>query len=132
MMIGLDTNVVVRFLTNDDVKQANAVKARLRSVGDSGDKAYFSKISMLETVWVLSSVYEFEDEIILDGLDHFAQLPMIALEDPDLLARLKGLYSKKGPGLADQLILADYVFNGCSTVITFDKRAKMLAGFSAV
>lgn len=131
-MIGLDTNVVVRFLTNDDVRQAGAVKARLRSIGELGDKAYLSKISMLETVWVLSFLFEFEGEIILDGLDHFAQLPMVVLEDPDLITRLKGLYSRKGPGLADQFILADYIFNGCSTVITFDKKAKKLNGFSAV
>jgi predicted nucleic-acid-binding protein len=132
MTVGLDTNVIVRFLTNDDVKQSSAVKARLSKINESGNKAYVSKIVMLETVWVLTSVFEFEDRIVINGLDHFSQLSMVTLEDPDLITRIKGLYSDKGPGLADQFILADYVFNGCETVITFDRKAKKLDGFSGV
>ena len=87
------------------------LKKRLSQINESGSKAYISKIVVLETAWVLTSVFEFEDRVVIDALDNFSQLSMISLEDPDLITRLKGLYSDKGPGLADQLILADYIFN---------------------
>jgi len=132
MMVGLDTNVIVRFLANDDAKQSNAVKARLIKIHNSGNNVFVSKLVMIETIWVLTSVFGFGDRAILDGLDKFSQLPMVVLEDPDLITRLKGLYSDTGPGLSDQCILADYFFNGCETVITFDKKAKKLDGFSDV
>ena len=73
MKIGLDTNVVIRFMVNDDDKQAAIVEKELQQILKSGGKVFISNLVILETIWVLSSTYKATQENILDGLFEFSQ-----------------------------------------------------------
>lgn len=68
-MRGIDTNVVVRFLTNDDKRQAKAARAAI----EAGD-IFITTTVMLESEWVLRSGYGFTPERIVTGLRGLARL----------------------------------------------------------
>ncbi len=112
----IDTNIVVRFLTADDEKQAKAA----RKVIKEGD--------VFEIEWVLRAGYNFTPAAIADGLRAIGGLPGITLEEPVEVAQALD-WLGEGMDFADALHLAKA--GHCSAFVTFDrklaKRAKGLA-----
>jgi predicted nucleic-acid-binding protein len=83
-MIAVDTNVVVRLLTNDDPKQAAAAKSLF-----AAGPIWIAKTVMLETAWVLRSLYGFEESAIRDALYGLLGLKNVFTEDkPSMVAAL--------------------------------------------
>lgn len=123
-MISVDTNVLVRLLTNDDPKQG-AIAARLFSRED----IHVSKTVLLETAWVLRSAYELSEGVIRDALERLVAAPSVTVEDPPAVARALGWYAA-GMDFADALHLSSSVDS--TRFSTFDKRlakrTKTLAG----
>ena len=68
-MIGVDTNILVRFLVGDDVKQANKVYALFKKVEDEKNELFVPSLVILELIWVLESAYEFDRFDILDSIN---------------------------------------------------------------
>ncbi len=99
-MVAVDTNVLVRYLTRDDPKQA----ARAASLVES-QEAWIAKTVLLETAWVLESLYGYGEVTIAGALRKLAGLESVRLEDP--LAVAKALdWSSAGLDLADALHVA--------------------------
>lgn len=113
-MRAIDTNVVVRFLTADDRRQAEAARAAI-AAGD----IFVSLTVCLETEWVLRSGYGFATEAIASGLSAFAGLPGVTVEEPVLLATAIE-WMLAGMDFADALHLAKS--EGCSAFLSFDKK----------
>ena len=113
-MRAIDTNVLVRFLANDDPTQS----AKARAIVEADD-VYVSTTVFLETEWVLRSAYEFEAAQIVDAFESLAGLPGVVLEDPDLLALALGL-AREGLDFADALHLGRA--QGCTAFVTFDRK----------
>jgi predicted nucleic-acid-binding protein len=83
-MIAVDTNVVVRLLTNDDHKQAAAAKSLF-----AAGPIWIAKTVLLETAWVLRSLYGFEESAIRDALYKLLGLKNVFTEDkPSMVAAL--------------------------------------------
>lgn len=99
-MPAVDTNVVVRYLTADDAAQARAA----RKLVDGGDVALSCTV-LLETEWVLRSLYAYDRELIHAALTAFAGLSHVELDDPARAARALGWFAK-GMDFADALHLA--------------------------
>jgi predicted nucleic-acid-binding protein len=99
-VIAVDTNIVVRVLTRDDVEQAPRARALLES-----GSAFVPKSVVLETEWVLRSIYRFERPAILDGITRLLGLPGVEIEDRPLVARALDWY-RHGLDFADALHLA--------------------------
>jgi predicted nucleic-acid-binding protein len=99
-MIAVDTNVVVRVLTRDDVDQAPVARALLES-----GAAFLPKSVVLETEWVLRSIYRFGRPAILDGITSLLGLPGVEIEDWPAVARALDWY-RQGLDFADALHLA--------------------------
>ena len=121
-MIAVDTNVLVRFLVRDDAKQAARAASLIR-----GDVIWASKTVLLETEWVLRSLYGFSPGTVARALRRLAGLQSIFLEDE--LAVAKALdWSSQGLDFADALHLASA--GNAKRFATFDrklaKRAKRL------
>ena len=113
-MRAVDTNVVVRFLTGDDPTQASRAKA----VIDAGD-VFVGTTVLLETEWVLRSVYGFAREDIARALGALAGLPGVSVESPVLLGEaLQRTVS--GMDFADALHLG--AAERCEAMLTFDSR----------
>jgi predicted nucleic-acid-binding protein len=110
----IDTNVLVRFLANDDPRQS----AKAREIVEGGD-VYLATTVFLETEWVLRSAYEFDAARIADALEAVAGLPGIVLEDADLLASALA-HARGGLDFADALHLENA--QGCTAFLTFDRK----------
>ena len=112
-MRALDTNVVVRYLTDDDPEQA----ARARAVVDGGP-VFVSTTVLLECGWVLRSAYGFGGEEVAAALRAFAGLPTVSVESPAMLAEALDR-AAGGMDLADALHLAAAA--SCEAMLTFDR-----------
>lgn len=112
-MLAIDTNVVVRYLVNDDHGQA----AQARKLIDNND-VFVCTTVLLETEWVLRSVYGISAPQCAKALADFAGLPRVALED--VVATAKALdRMHKGVDFADGLHLAKA--EGCDAFVSFDR-----------
>lgn len=113
-MRAIDTNVVVRFLTDDDKRQAKAARAVI-----AGGDVYVSTTVLLESEWVLRSGYGFPADRIVAGLRGLAGLPGLSLEEPPVIAQALAWMSE-GMDFADALHLAKS--DGCTAFLTFDRK----------
>jgi predicted nucleic-acid-binding protein len=119
-MIAVDTNIVVRLLTGDDAKQCAAAKTLF-----AGGAIWIARTVLLETVWVLQSVYAFDEEAIGIGLAKLLGLKNVHVDNKASLAASLALTSK-GVELADAIHLSSRPDG--ATFVSFDqafvKRAK--------
>lgn len=113
-MRAIDTNVLVRFLTGDDPDQA----ALARSVIERGP-VYVSSTVLLETAWVLRSVYSVAPGDIAAALRRFGGLANAVLDEPARIAQALD-WVDQGLDVADALHLAKAV--QCEALLTFDTR----------
>ena len=113
-MLAVDTNVIIRYLTDDDPKQS----AQARALVD-GEDIFVSTTVLLETEWVLRSVYEFAPGQVCKALLDFAGLARVSLEDPALSA-LALARMNDGMDFADALHLGRT--EACDAFVTFDPR----------
>ena len=123
-MRAVDTNVVVRYLTGDHPEQA----ARARAAIDGGP-VFASTTVMLESEWVLRSVYGFGATEVAAALRSFSGLPNVSSESPVLLAEALDR-AEKGMDFADSLHLG--AATRCEAVLTFDRRFIEMAGEAPV
>ncbi len=114
-MIVLDTNVWVRYVTNDDQLQAR----RAIKLLESGSGIFLPKTILLELEWVLRAVYALDAVAIQSALLHILGLPMVTVETPHQVAQALNGY-KNGLDFADALHLA--ASEGAETLYTFDER----------
>ncbi len=112
-MLAIDTNLIVRYLVADDARQA----ARARRLIDNND-IFVCTAVLLETEWVLRSVYGFSAAQCAKALSAFAGLPRMTLEDATAAAKALA-WMRRGVDFADGLHLAKA--EGCEAFITFDQ-----------
>ncbi|WP_158742918.1 type II toxin-antitoxin system VapC family toxin [Acidisphaera sp. L21] len=113
-MRAVDTNIVVRYLTGDDPKQADKARALIGS-----EPVFIPRTVMLETEWVLRGVYELPPGQIIPALRALAGLRGVSVEDAALVATAMD-WAEAGMDFADALHLAAAA--ECEAFITFDKR----------
>ena len=99
-MTAVDTNVLVRFLTGDDPKQSVAA----RSLFMSGP-VWIAKTVLLETAWVLSRLYGFEENTIHEAFYRLLGLENVHAEDHTAIAAALAL-TKHGVEIADAIHLS--------------------------
>ncbi|KTE21684.1 MULTISPECIES: type II toxin-antitoxin system VapC family toxin [unclassified Sphingopyxis] len=124
-MRAIDTNIIVRFLTADDKKQAKAARAAI----EAGD-IFIATTVLLESEWVLRSGYDFTPAQIAGGLRNLAGLPGLTLEEPLVLAQALD-WMVEGMDFADALHLAKS--DDCTAFLTFDRKfVKAAKGLSPI
>jgi predicted nucleic-acid-binding protein len=128
-VIGLDTNILVRFITQDDPKQsaiANDVFENQLSIRDPG---FVSVVVMVETAWVLERSYGLEAGEIAAAVERVLQIENLFVEDEqEVFAAFIALRDGQGT-FADALIGALNTRAGCRRTLTFDRKALRLPGF---
>ena len=113
-MHGVDTTVIVRYLTGDDPQQADKARTVI------GQKPVFvSRTVLLAVEWVLRGVYDLPSERIIPALRALAGLPGVSVEDAGLVAKALD-WAEAGMDFADALHLAAAA--ECESFLTFDKR----------
>jgi len=131
-MIGLDTNVIVRFLVRDDEKQAQSVYSRFKKAEMAGEQLCISLTVILETIWVLESAYGLSRDDILGSFETMRQMPLFEFKNGNVLDNLINEGRKTRLDLSDLLIAFSAQAAGCDSVLTFDKKASRLPLFELI
>lgn len=125
-MIGLDTNVVVRMLVDDDPAQAQAVRDLLAALTPQ-DPAYIGTLVLAETFWVLTRSRDVQKDAVIDAFARLVQSPEIVVDD-GVVGALEA--AARGADLPDALIDATARARGCRAVVSFDRRAAGRLGWT--
>lgn len=120
-MIGVDTNVLVRYLTQDDALQARRVDTLVARAAENDDLLYIDHIVLCELVWVLRAAYRFKKPTILDALERILQTALFAFEDRDLLRTALAGYRDGNGDFGDYVVGVRNVRSGCERMATFDR-----------
>lgn len=126
-MIGLDTNVLVRFLTQDDPEQARLASAAVDQLTPERP-GLISREVLVELVWVLEKSYKFGRADISAVVSGLLATSDLVVEGADAVAGILSLYEFEGFGFADLMIRAAARRFGAMTVLTFDRKAATLEG----
>lgn len=122
-MKAVDTNVLVRFLVRDDETQAQTVYKIFKKAEIDKKVFFVPLLVVLETVWVLDSVYKLSRKEILDVFNDLLLLPILKFEDTSTIHRFISMAGKNKVDLPDVLIACSAILSGCDRVLTFDKKA---------
>ena len=131
-MIGLDTNVLIRYLTQDDLVQSAKATEILERRLTPKDPGFVSVVAMVEIVWVLDRAYGLTAQEIATAVERLLQVGVLAIEnEQEVFTAMVAL--KQGQGsFADALIAELGARAGCTRTLTFDRKALRLPGFELV
>jgi predicted nucleic-acid-binding protein len=129
-MIGLDTNVLVRYLAQDDPVQSRQATALIEHRLSEQDPGFVSVVAMVETAWVLERAYGLSANKIAAAIERMLQADALVVEDEQkVFTAMMALRQGRG-SFADALIAALGSRAGCTHTVTFDRRALRLPGFA--
>jgi predicted nucleic-acid-binding protein len=131
-MLGVDTNVLVRYLTRDDQPQYEKARRMIDREVAKGEPVLVSLLVLLETEWVLRSRYEMAKADIGAALSALLDTADLTFEDEPSVETAVYSWKDSAADFADCLIEARNRRLGCRASATFDVRALKLAGFIAV
>ena len=130
-MIGLDTNVLVRFLVQDDRVQFARAQRLIAREARRGESVLVSLLVLLETEWVLRSRYGLAKSEIADALSALLDSVELRVEDEAAVEQALFTWRDSGADFANCLIGARNRRLGCAATATFDVRAAKVPGFIA-
>lgn len=126
-MIGLNTNVVVRYLTRDDPKQAAAAKRVMNSLS-SDSPGFVALVVLAELVWVLKISYDFSKKEIEQVLESLLRSEELVVERAELVLQALRTFRAGSAEFTDCLIERCGHAAQCKHTLTFDRRAAAGAG----
>ena len=128
-MIGLDTNILVRYLAQDDPIQSSKAREIVERRLTEEKPGFVSIVAMIETVWVLERAYGLRPHEIVGAVERMLQIDVLVVEnEQEVFTAIIAL--KQGQGsFADAVIAALGARVGCSSTLTFDRKALRLPGF---
>ncbi len=122
-MIGLDTNVLVRYLVQDDPVQSSLATRCIEGEIERGEVLHLALITLCELVWVLSRAYRYEKSRIREVLAGLLQSPDIHLRDHATVWLAFEDWCEGEADFADCLVARLNAAQGCATTLTFDRAA---------
>ena len=128
-MIGIDTNVLVRYLVRDDEVQFTKALALIRRETAAGRRILISLVVLLETEWVLRSRYRLRKDDIRAAISGLLDTSDFDLESEPSVEAALHVWTKSRAEFADCLIGVHYRRLGCEATMTFDTKTSSLAGF---
>ncbi|MEX0746798.1 MAG: type II toxin-antitoxin system VapC family toxin [Rhodothermales bacterium] len=131
-MTGIDTNVLVRYLTRDEPDQYTRAKTFLTSRCTPEDPGFLHPIVLCELVWVLKAAYKYSREEIAMVLEKLLQTRQIVIGDRDAVRAALASYRRSSADFADCLIGRLSSEAGCKKTVTFDEQAAELDGFQPI
>jgi predicted nucleic-acid-binding protein len=131
-MKALDTNVLVRFLVKDDERQSEVVYRAFKQAETDKNTFFVPLLVVLETLWVLDSVYNIARNGILDSINEVLLMPILKFEAQATIQRFILLARENKIDLSDMLIACSAKLSGCKSVLTFDKKASRFEDFELI
>ena len=128
-MIGLDTNVVIRYLVQDDKKQSAAATRFIEKSLTTDVPGYINHITLCEIVWVLQRCYGVTKQQLRDIIEGLLTTKQLIVENVEVAWKALRAYDANSADFCDALIGQANVQSGCEHTVTFDKKAASLPGF---
>lgn len=130
-MIGLDTNVLVRYIMQDDPKQSPKATKLIESL-DSDKPGYITMVSIVELYWVLTSSYELTGAQVAQAMEVILRTKQFLVERADQVMRALRVFAEGKSDFADCLIERSAAGAGCERTMTFDVGASKYAGMTLI
>ena len=130
-MIGLDTNVLVRYIAQDDSKQSPKA-TRLIEALTVDAPGYVSIVSVVELVWVLTGCYALTRSEICEVLETLLRTKEIIVANADTIWKALRLFKEGKADFADCLIERSANEAGCNHTATFDRDAARHCGMQLI
>lgn len=121
-MIGLDTNVLVRYIMQDDARQSKLASRLIESLTVE-EPGFFPLVAVVELVWVLSSSFELVRAQVVSALEVLLQTKEIQVESAEVVWRAVRIYRNSSADFADCLVERSAAAAGCVRTMTFDRGA---------
>jgi predicted nucleic-acid-binding protein len=121
-MIGLDTNVLVRYLTQDDAVQARKASALIESLTEERP-GFVTLVALTELVWVLQGCYQASNQDVVRVVETLRQVRTLVIEGVEIVSQAMSVFSAVKADFADCLIEKSAYAAGCSHTVTFDRKA---------
>jgi predicted nucleic-acid-binding protein len=126
-MIGLDTNVLARYIAEDDAAQSAAAARVLESLS-AESPGFVPLVVIAELVWVLQFSYRFNKREVADVVEKLLRSAELMLENAEIVAHALREFRRSRADFADCLIERCAHAAGCQHTVTFDRRAASLGG----
>lgn len=130
-MIGLDTNVLVRYVMQDDPKQSQKASKLIESL-TSEAPGFVPLVALIELVWVLTSCYDLTREQVAQALDALLRAKEIVLERAEQVSQALRTFGAGSADFADCLIERTAAAADCGKTMTFDAGAAKFAGMTLI
>ena len=130
-MIGIDTNLLIRHLTQDDPDQAERASAVIEQVCSVEEPGYINRIVICEIVWVLERAYRYDRTVIAACIETILRTADLRVENEKAVWTALTAY-QQGYDFADVLIGTTNHMAGAGQTYTFDKKAADLPTFKIV
>ena len=121
-MIGIDTNVLVRYLAQDDRDQAAAATQLVESFTAEAP-GFISTVTLVETVWVLARAYRTSKAQITNVIEGLLRSQELVIEQAEVHYLALGVYKREPIDFSDAVIAQAGQRAGCTETVTFDRRA---------
>ena len=131
MPIALDTNVLVRFLTQDDTEQFEIAQDIINNCS-AKQPAFICREVLVELVWVLERSYKYSRNEITAAVMGLISAAELHVETAQDVAEILPLYQNEGFGFSDLMIRQAAIRNGGHDLQTFDRQAAKLAGVTLI
>lgn len=126
-MWALDTNVLVRYIAQDDPRQSAAATRFIEQDISPAEPAFVSLVTLLETVWVLESRYGAQPSLVCEVLEDLLAAAAFEVQEAAAVRRAALLYKGGRVDLHDALIVSLAAERG-ATAVTFDAKAAKRLG----
>lgn len=130
-MIGLDTNILVRYFVKDDPEQTRLAVNLIYALSPA-EPGWVGQATILELVWVMTRIYRVKKERVAQVLDMLLASRDIVIGQDDTAREALRLYRAGNTDFADCLIAASARAAGCSRTVTFDRIAARDAGMQLI
>ncbi len=124
-MIAIDTNVLLRYLVQDEPAQSAIATHILEDVLNPGEPGFVTIVAVLELDWVLRAQFGFSPGIVVETLRGLLESPNLVFEQ---CAAVESAMSFENGDLADNILHQTAQANGCTKTVTFDRKFARLAG----
>jgi predicted nucleic-acid-binding protein len=129
---GLDTNVLVRYLTEDDAVQSKRAADVITTATAKGDRCFVSAVVLCEMAWVLRGAYRVSQADLILTLDRILSTTQFVVGNKDVVRQALDAYRSGRADFADYVIGAMHADAGCTKTVTFDRRLRGHAAFQII
>ena len=126
-MIGIDTNVLVRYLQQDEPSQNAKANALIGSL-TSERRGFVSLVTLVEVVWVLNRKFRLERRVLVQVIDSLLRAQELVVERAEAVRKALYLFEDSKAGFSDCLVAQLGRAAGCDYTVTFDQTAAKTAG----